>query len=122
MPLATSYLEQNDYTALKYSPYELNVNDIAKTLAVKTAYWNQGAAKVKARYDSAVNLALTTNANKTTLKDYIQKSDQAIKNLSSSELSNPDVQESGIKIFDPLFSPKKIHCFLISRLLLHQKL
>lgn len=108
MPLSTSYLENNDYTGLKYSPYQLNVNDIAKTLAIKTAYWNQGAAKVKSRYDSAVNLNLTTNATKATLKDFIQKSEQQIKNLSSQDLSNPDVQEEGVKMFDPLFNNKSI--------------
>lgn len=108
MPLATSYLEQNDYTGLKYSPYQLNVNDIAKTLAVKTAYWNQGAQKVKSRYDTALNLELTTNGNKATLKDFVLKSEQEIKDLSTQELSNPDVQEQGMKMFEPLFSDKTI--------------
>lgn len=108
MPLASSYLEQNDYQPLKFSPYKLNVNDIAKTLSVKTAYWNQGAERVKNKYMDALNLDVTNPQNQQILKDYIGESEGLVKKLSSQDLGNPDVQEQGINIFKPLFSDRPI--------------
>ena len=108
MPLAASYLRPNDYNVLKFSPYRLNVNDIAKTLAIKTAYWNQGAERVKSRYMDALNLDVTNPQNQQALKDYVSKSEDMIKNLSSQDLGNPDIQEQGIGIFKNLFNDRGI--------------
>ncbi len=108
MPLASSYLEGNDYQVLKRLPYRLNVNDIAKTLAVKSAYWNIGAERVKSRYMDALGLDVTNPENQRILKDYVQNSEKMIKSLSSQDLSNPDVQEQGINIFKPLFKDEGI--------------
>lgn len=108
MALATNYLEQNDYTPLKYSPYKLNVNDIARTLAVKRAYWEQGAQRVKARYQDALGLNVTNKENQNIVKDYLNQSVDSIKKLSSEDLSNPDIQEQGISIFKPLFEDRGV--------------
>ncbi len=108
MPLASSYLEGNDYQVLKRSPYKLNVNDIARTLAVKTAYWNQGAEKVKSRYADALGLDVTNPENQRLLKEYVGKSEDMIKKLSSQDLGNPDVQEQGVGIFKNLFADEGI--------------
>lgn len=108
MALASSYLEGNDYGVLKYAPYKLNVNDIAKTLAVKTHYWNLGAQRVKERYSQATGLDVSNPENKRILTNYIAESENNIKKLSEQDLSNPDVQEQGIGMFKALFSDEGI--------------
>lgn len=108
MALATSYLEKHDNDALKFGAYRLNVNSIAKTLAVKTAYWKQGAERVKSRYQQALGLNLVTDDNKSVLKNYIADSETLIKQLSSQDLSNPDVQQMGINIFKNLFEDEDL--------------
>ena len=108
MPLASSYLEGNDYQVLKRSPYKLNVNDIARTLATKSAYWNMGAERVKSKYMEAMQLDVTNPENQKLLKDYVSKSEGMIKSLASQDLGNPDVQQEGIGIFKNLFNDEGI--------------
>lgn len=108
MPTAASYLRGNDYNTLKFSPFELPVNDIAKTIMAKTQYWNEGASKIKARYDDALGLSLTNIDNQQIKKDYISKSEEMLKSLSSQNLGNPDVQQAGIGIFKNLFQDEGI--------------
>ncbi len=108
MPTAASYLRGNDYNTLKFSPFQLPVNDIAKTIMAKTEYWNEGASRVKARYDDALGLSLTNPENQQIKKDYIQKSEEMIKSLASQNLGNPDVQQAGVGIFKNLFADEGI--------------
>lgn len=108
MALATSYLEGNDYSVLKRTPYRLAVNDIAKTLAIKSEYWRIGAERVKARYLQAAGLDPSRDDNKEILKNYISQSESLIKKLSTQELGNPDIQEQGINIFKNLFQDEDL--------------
>lgn len=108
MPAAASYIRGNDYNVLKFSPFSLPVNDIAKTILTDTEYWNQGASRVKARYDDALNLTLTNPENQQIKKDYMMKSDEMLRSLNSQNLGNPDVQQAGIGIYKNLFEDRGI--------------
>lgn len=108
MPGSSSYIQNNDYRVFDVKPFKLPINDIAKTIAVKTQFWNEGASKVKAIYDSALDLSLTNEENKQIKKDYLQKSQEMIKQLSSQDLGNPDIQQTGVGIFKNLFADEGI--------------
>lgn len=106
---ASSPYQQNDYNALsQYRPFNLPINEIAKTSMALDEYWKAGARRVKSVYDNALNLDLTLDANKEVKKKFMEDADKQLTKLSSMDLSDPSVQRQGFGIFKPLFQDEAI--------------
>lgn len=109
MATATSPYQGNDYNAASsYRPYQLPVNDIFKSLSAQNQFWEQGAARVKNIYDSALGLDLTLDENKTIRDQFIKDAEGKLKKLSSMNLADPSVQREGMDIFKNLFKDTAI--------------
>lgn len=104
----TTGLENNDYQVFNTRPVELPLNDMFKAVLAKNEYWNQGAAKIKNTYDSALGMDLTLDANKQVKNDYLLKTQDKIKQLSSMDLGDYEVQKQGLDLFTPLLQDKAI--------------
>lgn len=98
----------NDYTPLQYRPYELPVNDIMKAFVAKNQFWEQGAARVKNVYESALNLDLTLDQNKEYKQNLLNNAQEEMKKLSSMDLSDVDVQKKGMSLFTPILKDRMI--------------
>lgn len=106
---ATSPYTPNDYAAVSnFRPYELPINDIFKAISAQNAFWDAGAARVKAVYDNALNLKLSLEPNKEIRKKYIEDAEKQLTKLSSMDLSDPSVQRQGFALFKPLFQDEGI--------------
>lgn len=106
---ATSPYTPNDYQAVgNFRPYELPINDIFKAISAQNAFWNAGAAKVKAVYDNALNLKLSLEPNKEIRKKYMEDAEKQLTKLSSMDLSDPSVQRQGFALFKPLFQDEGV--------------
>lgn len=106
---ATSPYTNNDYQAVSnFRPYELPINDIFKGLTAQNEFWEAGARKVKAIYDTALNLDLTLEANREVRKKFMDDANKQLDRLSSMDLSDPSVQRQGFNIYKPLLQDKAI--------------
>jgi len=106
---ATSPYTPNDYAAVSnFRPYELPINDIFKAISAQNAFWDAGAARVKAVYDNALNLKLSLEPNKEIRKKYMEDAEKQLTKLSSMDLADPSVQRQGFAIFKPLFQDEGI--------------
>lgn len=106
---ATNPYEQNDYQGVStYRPYKLPINDIFKALTAQNQFWDEGARRVKNRYENTVNLKLLTTDNTAIRDQFVKDSEKEIQKMSSMDLSNPDIQRRGLSIFDPLYKDKDI--------------
>lgn len=106
---ATSPYSGNDYTAVSnFRPYELPVNDIFKALVAQNEFWEIGARRVKAVYENALNLDLTSDANKEYKKKFMEEADKQLTRLSSMDLSDPSIQRQGFSIFKPLLNDEAV--------------
>jgi hypothetical protein len=104
MAFSTSPYQQNDYQAVsQYRPYELPVNDIFKGISAQNQFWDEGARRVKAYYDNALNLRLSLEPNKQLRDNFMQQAEKEISKLSSMNLADPSVQKKGFSIFKPIF-------------------
>lgn len=101
--MTTSPYQGNDYNALQFRPYELPVNDILKGIVAKNAYWQQGASRVKSRYNDVLGLDLITDVNKEIVNDFTTKAQKEMQKLSAMDLSDADVQRDALNIFSPIF-------------------
>lgn len=109
MPISTSPYQQNDYTALSArQPYKLPTQQIAQAAMALDQFWKQGAARVKAAYDSVLNLNLTSDENIDVKNKFLEDSQKQLTKLSSMDLSDPSVQRQGLSIFKPIFKDKAI--------------
>ena len=91
-----------------FRPYELPINDIFKGLVAQNEFWEAGARKVKAIYDTALNLDLTLDADKELRKKFMDDANKQLDKLSSMDLSDPSVQRQGFNIYKPLLQDKAI--------------
>jgi hypothetical protein len=106
---ATSPYSPNDYQAVSnYRPYELPINDIFKAISAQNAFWDAGAARVKAKYEDALNLKLSLEPNKAIRDQYLKDAEKQLTKLSSGDLANPAVQRQGFALFKPLFQDEGI--------------
>jgi hypothetical protein len=106
---STSPYQSNDYQAASsYRPYRLPVNDIFKGLAAQNQFWDEGARKIKAYYDNALELNLTLDENKQVRKQFMDDAEKQISKLSSMNVADPSVQRQGMGIFKPLFQDEGI--------------
>src|SRR5687767_1637140 len=106
---ASSPYTQNDYQALStFRPYRLPVNDIVGALAANNQFWEQGAARIKSVYDSALDLKLSLEPNRQLRDDYIKQAEKELTKLSSMNVADPDVQRKGFNLFKPLFADEGI--------------
>lgn len=104
--MTASYLQNNDYTPLQMRrPYQLNVNDVAQTVATLDSYWKQGAARVKAQYENIAGLNLLTDENKQVISDFLKSAREQMKKLSTQRLDDKNVQQQGIGLFSPFLDP-----------------
>lgn len=109
MPVSTSPYQQNDYQAASaYRPYRLPTNDILRGLSAEDQFWDDGARRVRAYYDNALNLDLTLDENKQIRKDFMAKADDQMAKLSTMNLADPSVQKQGLDVFKPLFQDQGI--------------
>ena len=107
--MTASYLQNNDYTPLQMRrPYQLNVNDVAQTVATLDSYWKQGAARVKAQYENVAGLNLTLNSNKQYASDFLKQAQEQMKKLSTKRLDDRAVQQEGLNIFNPILEDQNI--------------
>ncbi len=98
----------NDYSVFNGRPYNLPVNAIAQTFAAKNNAWEQGAQRVKSRYDSLLDLDLTNPENRKIRDEFLQKSQADMQKLSFQDLADPNVQKAGMNLFTPLFQDEGI--------------
>lgn len=108
MPTTSPY-SPNDYQAVStFRPYELPVNDILKANIALNQFWDEGARAVKSKYQSALNLNLTSQENRQVRDEFLKQAQDKINSLSRMDLSDPSVQRQGIGIFKPLFEDEAI--------------
>lgn len=108
MPTTSPY-SPNDYQAVStFRPYELPVNDILKANIALNQFWDEGARAVKSRYQSALNLNLTSAENRQVRDEFLKQAQDKINSLSKMDLSDPSVQRQGIGVFKPLFEDEAI--------------
>lgn len=106
---ATTPYGPNDYTAVSnFRPYELPINDIFKGLTAQNKFWDEGAAKVKAVHDNALDLQLTLAPNKEIRDKYMADADKQLTKLSTMDLSNPSIQRQGFNLYKPLFKDEGV--------------
>jgi len=109
MAVSTSPYVQNDYqSANTFRPYQLPVNDIFKSLVAQNQYWDQGALKVKNRYQDARDLNLVTDDNKKRRDDFMKNAESQLVKLNSMNLGDPSVQRQGLNLLKPLFDDNNI--------------
>ena len=109
MAVSTSPYVQNDYqSANTFRPYQLPVNDIFKSLVAQNQYWDQGALKVKNRYQDARGLNLVTDDNKKRRDDFMKNAESQLVKLNSMNLGDPSVQRQGLNLLKPLFDDNNI--------------
>ena len=102
MPSA-SYLRNNDYSVEQFKPYELPYNATLNEIATKTAYWQQGAARIKQTLDATLGLDPQYSQNKEYLKDFVDKANVQLTKAAKSDLSQQDNVGAAIGIFKPLY-------------------
>lgn len=106
---ATSPYSPNDYQAVSnYRPYELPINDIFRAISAQNAFWDAGAARVKAKYEDALNLKLSLEPNKAIRDQYLKDAEKQLTKLSNGDVSDPAVQRQGFALFKPLFQDEGI--------------
>lgn len=109
MPVSTSPYLQNDYqSANTFRPYQLPVNDIAQSMHLQNAYWEEGALRVKNIYDNILNLKLSNPENIRIRDQFLKNAEKEINKLSSMNLADPSVQRKASSIFDPLYQDEGI--------------
>ena len=106
---ATTPYQQNDYQAVSnFRPYQLPVNDIFKALQAQNQFWEDGARRVKSVYDNALNLKLSLEPNREIRRKFMEDAEKQLSQLSSMDLSDPNVQKQGFDIFKPLFQDEGV--------------
>lgn len=106
---ATTPYGPNDYTAVSnFRPYELPINDVFKGITAQDRFWDEGAAKVKAVHDNALDLRLSLAPNKEIRDKYMADADKQLTKLSTMDLSNPSVQRQGFNLYKPLFKDEGV--------------
>lgn len=109
MAVATTPYTQNDYqNANTFRPYNLPVNAIGQAVAAQNQFWRDGAAKVKSKYEDALGLQLTSDANIAFKNQYLEDAEKQLTKLSTMNLADPSVQRQGLNLFKPLLQDKAI--------------
>ncbi len=109
MAVATTPYTQNDYqSANTFRPYNLPINDIFKAISAQNKYWDDGAALVKSKYEDALGMDLTSDANKEFRDNYLKEAEKQLTKLSTKNLADRSVQREGLNLFKPLLQDKAL--------------
>lgn len=99
---SVGYQKNNDYSVQNFRPFEMPYASAIQAIATKTAYWQQGASKIKSQFDATVGLDPQYQSNKEYLKDFVGKAESQLGQVVKSDLADSDNVQAALGIFQPL--------------------
>lgn len=103
-----TYLNNPNFQSYQFRPYELPVEQIAKSIASRSSQWELAADQVRDAYQQAAGLTLSRGESKETLKQLMTQADDQLRKDVRSDLSIGENRTRALNAFKPIYQDQRL--------------